>query len=57
MEGMRRRNPLRPVRDFNCRTGFLILKMLYLKSRVLRRLVAHMLCATASHKNLARVAL
>ena len=32
-------------------------KMLYLKSRVLRTLVAHVPCATASHKNLTRFAL
>ena len=39
---------------------FLILisnKMLYLKSRVLRTLVAHVPCVTASHKNLTRFAL
>ena len=37
----------------NCRLRDVILisnKMLYLKSRVLRTLVAHVLCATASHK-------
>ena len=32
-------------------------KMLYLKSRVLRTLVAHATCATSSHKNLTRFAL
>ena len=31
--------------------------MLYLKSRVLRTLVAHVPCVTASHKNLTRFAL
>ena len=31
--------------------------MLYLKSRVLRTLVAHATCATSSYKNLTRFAL
>ena len=32
-------------------------KMLYLKSRVLRALAAHILCTASSHKNLTRFAL